>query len=123
MCIKSAASQLGLIFVLSEMFPREPVTPTVMIKILKLQKALISAILGILLLVVYLIMRGQKNESSIYILEASGLFMMLGAFLFMYPILFAKKDSAGCVELDPEVDPDADTDEPSPIADEGVRLP
>ena len=94
-----------------------------MIKILKLQKALISAIIGVLLLVAYLIMREQKNESSIYVLEASGVFLMLGAFLFMFPILFAKKDSEGCVELDPEVDPEAESDEPSPVADEGVRLP
>ena len=94
-----------------------------MIKILKLQKALISIIIGVLLLVGYLILRAQKNDSSIYMLEASGVFLMLGAFLFMYPILFARKDSAGCVELDPELDPEADTDEPSPVADEGVRLP
>ena len=92
-----------------------------MIKILKLQKALISFIIGVLLLVAFLIMRGKKMESSIYVLEASGLFLMLGAFLFMYPILFARKDSAGCVELDPELDPE--TGEHESVADEGVRLP
>jgi hypothetical protein len=36
------------------------------------------------------------------VLEASGLFLMLGALLFLYPILFARKDKEGCVELDPE---------------------
>jgi hypothetical protein len=35
-------------------------------------------------------------------LEASGLFLILGALLFLYPILFARKDKEGCVELDPD---------------------
>jgi len=69
---------------------------------MKLQKAVIAIILGVLALIAYLIMDANDISWSKYILEASGLFLMLGAFLFLYPILFARKDKEGCVELDPE---------------------
>lgn len=74
-----------------------------MIKVLKLQKAVIAMLIGVVALVIYLIMNANKVSWSKYILEASGLFLMLGALLFIYPILFARKDKEGCVELDPEV--------------------
>lgn len=73
-----------------------------MIKVLKLQKALISIILGIIALVVYIIMIEKKIPESKYVLEASGLLLMLGGLLFLYPILFSRKDKEGCIELDPE---------------------
>jgi len=73
-----------------------------MIKAMKLQKALIAIILGVLALVAYLIMDANDVSWSRYVLEASGLFLMLGALLFLYPILFARKDKEGCVELDTE---------------------
>lgn len=73
-----------------------------MIKAMKLQKAVIAIILGVLALVAYLIMDANDVSWSKYVLEGSGLLLMLGAFLFLYPILFARKDREGCVELDPE---------------------
>lgn len=73
-----------------------------MIKVMKLQKAVIALILAIIALVTYLILGSDEVEWSKYILEASGLFLMLSALLFLYPILFARKDKEGCVELDPE---------------------
>lgn len=81
-----------------------------MIKVMKLQKAVIAIILGIIALVAYIIMSAQDITWSKYVLEASGLFLMLGALLFLYPILFARKDKEGCVELDPDV-PMAETTE------------
>jgi len=74
-----------------------------MIKVLKLQKALISIIAGVLTLIAYIIMSQNKIEGSRYVLEASGLLLMLGGLLFLYPILFSRKDEKGCIELDPEV--------------------
>lgn len=74
-----------------------------MIKVMKLQKAVVAFLLGIIALVTYLIMDANDIKWSRYILEASGLFLMLGAVLFLYPILFARKDKEGCVELDPDV--------------------
>lgn len=74
-----------------------------MIKVMKLQKAVIALILAIIALVAYLILGSNEVEWSKYVLEASGLFLMLSALLFLYPILFARKDKEGCVELDPEV--------------------
>jgi hypothetical protein len=73
-----------------------------MIKAMKLQKAVIAIILGVIALIAYLIMDANDISGSKFSLEASGLFLMLGAFLFLYPILFARKDKEGCVELDPE---------------------
>lgn len=74
----------------------------IMIKVMKLQKAVIALILGVIALIAYLILTANDVEWSRYILEASGLFLMLGAILFLYPILFARKDKEGCVELDPD---------------------
>lgn len=74
-----------------------------MIKVMKLQKAVIALILAIIALVAYLILGSNEVEWSKYVLEASGLFLMLSALLFLYPILFSRKDKEGCVELDPEV--------------------
>ena len=73
-----------------------------MIKVMKLQKALIAIILGVIALIAYMILSARDIEWSKYVLEASGLFLMLGALLFLYPILFARKDKEGCVELDPD---------------------
>lgn len=76
-----------------------------MIKVLKLQKAVIAIILGILLLVIYFILREQKNDNAIYFLEATGVLFILGALMFLYPILFSKKDDQGAVQLNPRLDP------------------
>lgn len=73
-----------------------------MVKILKLQKAFLVFVLGVLALVAYKIMSINKMDSSIYLLEASGFLFVLGALMFLYPILFGKKDKEGNIELDPE---------------------
>jgi len=73
-----------------------------MIKKLKLQKAVIVFILGIIALVVYQVMRMREMDSSIYALEAAGLLFMIGALLFLFPIIFGRKDKHGNVQLDPE---------------------
>jgi hypothetical protein len=72
-----------------------------MIKTMKLQKAVIAILLAVVALVVYLI-SDEDNSWSKYLLELSGFLFMLGGFLFLYPILFSRKDKEGCVELDPE---------------------
>lgn len=73
-----------------------------MIKILKLQKAVIAFILGVGALVAYRVMSENNAAESNYMLTLAGLFFITGALMFLYPILFAKKDKEGCVELDPE---------------------
>ncbi|AOM77821.1 isoleucyl-tRNA synthetase [Pedobacter steynii] len=73
-----------------------------MIKILKLQKAVIAIILGIIALIAYKVMNVNDMESSIYMLELAGFLFIAGALLFLYPIFFAKKDKQGNVELEPE---------------------
>lgn len=74
-----------------------------MIKTLKLQKAVIAFILGILALIAYKVMSVNKMESSNYMLSVAGFLFVAGALMLIYPILFAKKDKEGCVELDPEI--------------------
>jgi uncharacterized membrane protein HdeD (DUF308 family) len=73
-----------------------------MIKVLKLQKAVIAFILGILAVIAYVIMSANKIESSSYVLTLAGLLFIAGSLMAIYPILFAKKDKKGEVELDPE---------------------
>lgn len=73
-----------------------------MIKVLKLQKAVIAFALGVLALIAYKIMSLNDIDASFYVLELSGLLFIVGAILFLYPIFFAKADSKGEVELDPE---------------------
>ncbi|MFD0939806.1 isoleucyl-tRNA synthetase [Pedobacter boryungensis] len=79
-----------------------------MIKVLKLRKAVIAIILGIIALVVAQIMSSKRVTGSSYVLGLSGFLLIIGALLFLYPILFAKKiDNDGkVVELTPvEKDP------------------
>jgi hypothetical protein len=73
-----------------------------MIKILKLQKAVIAFILGVGALIAYRIMSENRAASGNLMLTLAGIFFIAGALMFLYPILFAKKDKEGCVELDPE---------------------
>jgi len=75
----------------------------IMIKVLKLQKAVYAIILGVLALIAAQLMSSQKVEGSDIMLTISGILLIIGALLFLYPILFAKKvDSEGeSVELKP----------------------
>lgn len=88
-----------------------------MIKVLKLQKAVIAIILGVILLVIYFVLREQKNDYAIYFLEATGLLFIVGALMFLYPILFAKKDNNGSVQLNPNVDPNTPDPDAQPVED------
>lgn len=82
-----------------------------MIKALKLQKAVIAFILGVLALIAYKVMSVNKMESSNYMLSLAGILFIAGALMLIYPILFAKKDKEGCVELDPEIQEEMDSSE------------
>lgn len=62
-----------------------------MIKILKLQKAIYVIILGVLTLIAAQIMRSNDVKGSSFVLGASGALLIIGALIFLYPILFAKK--------------------------------
>jgi len=73
-----------------------------MIKVLKLQKALVAFILGAVALVAYIIMENNEEESGRAMLTISGILLMAGALMALYPILFAKKDKQGKVQLDAE---------------------
>ncbi len=84
-----------------------------MLKVLKLQKAVFAIILGILALGAAQIMSKNKVDGSNLVLALSGALLVIGALLFLYPILFAKKvDSEGeNVELKP-VGKEVEDDEP-----------
>ena len=74
-----------------------------MIKVLKLRKAVIAIVLGIVALIAARIMNSNKVAGSDVVLGISGVLLIVGALLFLYPILFAKKvDNEGTkVELKP----------------------
>ncbi len=85
-----------------------------MIKQLRLKKAVIIVILGVVALVVAKIMEANRVEGRSIVLGISGGLLILGSLLFLYPILFAKKvDNDGKkVELQPVAG--------EPVADEEV---
>ena len=62
-----------------------------MLKVLKLKKAVFVIILGILALIAAQIMNVNKINGSNFLLGLSGAFFIIGALMFLYPILFAKK--------------------------------
>lgn len=74
-----------------------------MIKQLRLKKAVIIVILGIVGFVVAKIMEANRVEGRSIVLGISGGLLILGSLLLLYPILFAKKvDNDGKkVELQP----------------------
>jgi drug/metabolite transporter superfamily protein YnfA len=85
----------------------------VMIKVLRLQKGVIAIILGVLALVAAQLMSSRHMKGSDVVLAISGVLLIIGALIFLYPIVFAKKiDSEGAkVELKPaakESDDEAD---------------
>lgn len=76
-----------------------------MIKLLKLQKAVLVILVGVIMFVIYKIEDNHRVVGSKYFLYSSGALMMIGALWLLYPILFAKKDKDGNAEIttDPTV--------------------
>ncbi|WP_316822303.1 isoleucyl-tRNA synthetase [Pedobacter gandavensis] len=82
-----------------------------MIKVMKLQKAVIAIILGIIALIAYFIMVTNEQPAAIYALEVTGVLFIAAAILFLYPLWKAKEDERGEVELDVEKQEEQDLDE------------
>lgn len=77
-----------------------------MIKILKLRKPIIALALGIVSLAIAQVMSEKHITGSSYVLGLSGFLLIIGALLFLYPILFAKKiDNANNGEEEVELKP------------------
>jgi membrane protein CcdC involved in cytochrome C biogenesis len=74
-----------------------------MIKALKLKKAVIAIIFGVIALVIAQIVSDNDTKTSKILLAVSGALFIIGALLFLYPIIFARKvDNDGKkVELKP----------------------
>lgn len=74
-----------------------------MIKHLKLTKAIVAIVLGIIALIAAKVMEAYKTEGNQIVLGVSGVLFILGALMFLYPIVFAQKaDKDGKrVELKP----------------------
>ncbi|MFI5450976.1 isoleucyl-tRNA synthetase [Pedobacter sp. UC225_61] len=74
-----------------------------MINALRLRKGVIAIILGIIALIVAQIMSSKHIENSNIVLAISGVLLIVGSLVLLYPILFAKKvDNEGeVVELKP----------------------
>ncbi len=89
-----------------------------MLKVLKLQKAVYIIILGILALIAAQVMSENKVNGSSFVLGISGFFLIVGALMFLYPILFAKKvDLEGeKVELQPMEKKVVDDENVNPVS-------
>ncbi|WP_461788467.1 isoleucyl-tRNA synthetase [Pedobacter sp.] len=74
-----------------------------MVRKLKLKKAVIAIVLGVLALVAAKIMEAYRVTGHHFVLTVSGVLLILGSLILLYPILFAKKaDKDGKhVELQP----------------------
>jgi len=77
-----------------------------MIRLLKLQKAVFVIIAGILSFIAYKVLDNNHVNGAIYLQMLAGVLLIIGAFWFLYPIIFAKKDADGNAEIvtDPTVD-------------------
>ncbi|WP_443945894.1 isoleucyl-tRNA synthetase [Pedobacter sp. AW1-32] len=77
-----------------------------MIRLLKLQNAVIVIIAGILCFVAYKVLDNSHVKGAIYLQMLAGALLIIGAFWFLYPIIFAKKDADGNAEIltDPTVE-------------------
>lgn len=82
-----------------------------MIKHLKLTKAIVAIALGIVALIAAKIMEANKVDGSQILLTISGVLLIAGALIFLYPILFAKK-----------ADKDGKNVELKPVAKEPVEV-
>ncbi|KLT66167.1 hypothetical protein [Pedobacter sp. BMA] len=85
-----------------------------MIKLLKLQKAVLVLVAGVLSYILYLILDANHVDVARYLQMLAGVLVMVGALWFLYPILFAKVDGEGKAEIitDPTVEVPEDDEKP-----------
>ncbi|WP_051666669.1 hypothetical protein [Pedobacter sp. R20-19] len=84
-----------------------------MIKLLKLQKAVLVLIAGVISYILYLVLDASDVNGARYLQMIAGILVMIGALWMLYPILFAKKDHDGNAEIltDPTVEVPVDEEE------------
>jgi len=84
-----------------------------MIKLLKLQKAVLVLIAGVISYILYLILDASDVAGARYLQMIAGILVIIGALWMLYPILFAKKDRDGNAEIltDPTVEVPVDEEE------------
>ncbi|NTE03421.1 isoleucyl-tRNA synthetase [Agrobacterium tumefaciens] len=84
-----------------------------MIKLLKLQKAILVLIAGVISYILYRVLDAYEVDGARYLQIIAGILVMIGALWMLYPILFAKKDRDGNAEIltDPTVEVPLDEEE------------
>ncbi|WP_316805800.1 isoleucyl-tRNA synthetase [Pedobacter agri] len=87
-----------------------------MIKLLKLQKAVLVLILGVLSFIAYRILSAYEVSWARYLQILAGVLVMVGALWMLYPILFAKNDGDGKAEIvtDPTIPVPVDEEDEKP---------
>ncbi len=90
-----------------------------MIKLIKLQKAVLVLIAGVVSYILYLILDASEVSGARYLQVLAGILVMVGALWMLYPILFAKKDDDGNAEIitDPTVEASVDEEEKKPVTE------
>jgi len=87
-----------------------------MIKLLKLQRAVLMLILGVLSFIAYRILSAYEVSWARYLPVLAGVLVMVGALWMLYPILFAKNDGDGKAEIitDPTIPVPVDEEDEKP---------
>lgn len=87
-----------------------------MIKLLKLQRAVLVLILGVLSFIAYRILSAYEVSWARYLQVLAGVLVMVGALWMLYPILFAKNDGDGKAEIitDPTIPVPVDEEDEKP---------
>jgi len=90
-----------------------------MIKLLKLQKAVLVLILGVLVYIAYRVLNAYDVRGSRYLQMLAGVLVIVGALWMLYPILFAKEDKDGNAEIitDPTVEVPEEEEGKKPAAE------
>lgn len=88
-----------------------------MIKLLKLQKAVLVLILGVLSFIAYRVLSAYEVSWARYLQILAGVLVMVGALWMLYPILFAKNDGDGKAEIvtDPTIPVPVDEEDEKPV--------
>ncbi|WP_205942378.1 isoleucyl-tRNA synthetase [Pedobacter sp. SYP-B3415] len=83
-------------------------------KVVKVKRSGIAAIMGILTAAAGMVMSSYKITGSVYVLQLAGFLMIMAALLFLYPILIARKDKEGNVRVITDVKGLHHVEEPKP---------
>ncbi|MEE1884003.1 isoleucyl-tRNA synthetase [Pedobacter flavus] len=73
-----------------------------MIKKLKIQRGIWVIVLGLISLIIHYLITLNDTNNTQFALGTAGVLFIAGSIMLLYPIIIAKKDKDGIVQLDQE---------------------